>query len=283
MNKKIILFLLISINYCSSDAPNITADTLATVNNRTIEKNDFLNQTQSIAQTPGVDLSSKDGRINILKDMVNEELVFQEAIKKEFYLKNLEVKHSIVREYLKSVFGNKLPNITDEQAEKFYKDNQGSIDQVRANHVLISTKDTKKQRKDSEAKALAEKIRSEIVSGKISFADAVKTYSEDPSKDTNSGDLGMFQKGKMIPAFSEAAFKLKKIGDISPVTKTDFGYHIIQLTGELRGFEHYKEKIRWKLYQDIMKPQIDEYFKNLREPAKIQLFNDKLDSENKPQ
>lgn len=270
-------------HYCSSDSPNITADTLATVNNRTIEKNDFLNQTQSIAQTPGVDLSSKDGRINILKDMVNEELVFQEAIKKEFYLKNLEVKHSIVREYLKSVFGNKLPNITDEQAEKFYKDNQGSIDQVRANHVLISTKDTKKQRKDSEAKALAEKIRSEIVSGKISFADAVKTYSEDPSKDTNSGDLGMFQKGKMIPAFSEAAFKLKKIGDISPVTKTDFGYHIIQLTGELRGFEHYKEKIRWKLYQDIMKPQIDEYFKNLREPAKIQLFNDKLDSENKPQ
>lgn len=90
-------------NYCSSDAPNITANTLAAVNNRTIEKSDFLNQTQSIAQTPGVDLSSKDGRINILKDMVNEELVFQEAVKKKFYLENLEVKHSIVREYLKSV------------------------------------------------------------------------------------------------------------------------------------------------------------------------------------
>jgi parvulin-like peptidyl-prolyl isomerase len=283
MNKILILFLLISMNYCSSDAPNITANTLAAVNNRTIEKSDFLNQTQSIAQTPGVDLSSKDGRINILKDMVNEELVFQEAVKKKFYLENLEVKHSIVREYLKSVFGNKLPTITDEQVEKFYKENQNNIDQVRASHILIATKDVKIKRKNSEAKAIADKVRSEIVSGKISFADAVKKYSEDSSKDNNSGDLGLFPKAKMVYEFSKAAFELKKIGDISPVIKSDFGYHIILLTGDQRGYDIYKEKIRWKLYQDIMKPQIDEYFKTLREPAKIELFNDKLATENKPE
>jgi foldase protein PrsA len=283
MKTIILFFSIISISYCSSNAPNITDHTLASVNNRTIEKRDFINQTQSMAQAPGVDLSSHDGRINILKDMVNEELVFQEAVKQQFYLKNLEVKHSIVREYLKSLFGDKLPVITDQQIEKFYKDNQTKIDQVRASHLLISTKNKKLKRTDSDAKALAEKIRAEIISGKISFSDAVKKYSEDPSKNSNSGDLGLFVRAKMDPAFSDSAFALKKIGEISPVVQSDFGYHIIQLTDEMRGIESCKERIRWKLSQDIMQPKIDEYFKTLKESAKIELFTDKLVPENNPQ
>ncbi len=267
-------------HYCSSNSPNITPETLAVINNRTIEQSDFLNQTQSIAQVPGVDLVSQDGKINILKDMVNEELVFQDALKNGFQFKNLDIKHTIVREYLKNQFGDKIPVVSDEKVRQFYNDNQNNIDQVRVSHILISTQETTKDKKpkhtDQEAHAIADKVHSEIVSGKISFLDAIKKYSEDPSKSSNNGDLNFFPRAKMVAPFSNASFDLKKIGDISPVIKTDFGYHIIQLTGEQRGFDLYKEKIRWKLYQDMMKPQIDEYFNKLRESAKLKLFTDRL-------
>jgi len=277
--KKALLFLLISMNYCSSDAPNTTSETLAVVNHRTIEKSDFLNQTHALTQVPGVDLASQDGRINILKDMVNEELIFQDAIKNKFYEKNLEIKHTIVREYLKNQFGDKLPVVSDADVEKFYTENQRKIDLIRASHILISLKPKKKNpRSDQEARAIAEKVRMDILNGKISFQDAVKKYSEDTATIPSGGDLSFFPRAKMVENFSKAAFDLKKIGDISQVVKTNFGYHIIMLTGEQRGFDLYKEKIRWKLYQDIMQPQINEYFTKLKEGAKIKLYTERLAS-----
>lgn len=97
--------------------------------------------------------------------------------------------------------------------------------QVRASHILITTKG----RTEEDAKKLAEKVRAEALEGKQSFAELAKKYSEDPSAGTNQGDLGFFGPGMMVKAFDEAAYALKKTGDISPLVKTEFGFHIIRL------------------------------------------------------
>jgi peptidyl-prolyl cis-trans isomerase SurA len=80
--------------------------------------------------------------------------------------------------------------------------------------------------------SLLDSIRTLIVDGGADFAQMAAKYSEDGSA-RNGGDLGWAQRGRYVPEFEAAAFKLEK-GEISPVTKSEFGYHIIQMQ-ERRG------------------------------------------------
>jgi len=75
--------------------------------------------------------------------------------------------------------------------------------------------------------ALAEisEIRAEIENGSISFEDAAMRYSEDGSA-SKGGDLGTFDRNRMVPEFTEAAFSLP-VGELSQPVKTKFGYHLI--------------------------------------------------------
>ncbi len=71
-------------------------------------------------------------------------------------------------------------------------------------------------------------IRSEIDGGTVSFEDAAKRYSEDGSA-SRGGDLGSFDRNRMVPEFTEAAFSLP-VGEMSQPVKTKFGYHLIKVT-----------------------------------------------------
>lgn len=89
--------------------------------------------------------------------------------------------------------------------------------EIRVNHILVKTED--------EAKKLLEEIKN----GKP-FTQAAQEVSLCPSG-RDGGDLGFFKKGVMVKPFEDAAFELKEIGDISQPTQTQFGWHLIQLTG----------------------------------------------------
>ena len=89
--------------------------------------------------------------------------------------------------------------------------------EIRASHILVETEEK------------AKKLLEEIKSGK-DFADIAKEVSLCPSG-RDGGDLGFFKKGVMVKPFEDAAFALKEIGDISEPVQTQFGWHIIQLTG----------------------------------------------------
>ena len=88
--------------------------------------------------------------------------------------------------------------------------------EVRARHILVKTED--------EAKKLLEEIKA----GK-SFGDAAKEVSLCPSG-RDGGDLGFFGKGMMVKPFEDAAFALKE-GEVSEPVETQFGWHLIKLTG----------------------------------------------------
>lgn len=89
--------------------------------------------------------------------------------------------------------------------------------EIRASHILVETEEK------------AKKLLDEIKAGK-SFADVAREVSLCPSKN-DGGDLGFFKKGVMVKPFEDAAFALKEIGDISAPVQTQFGWHLIQLTG----------------------------------------------------
>ncbi len=90
--------------------------------------------------------------------------------------------------------------------------------EVRASHILVKTED--------EAKSLLEEIRA----GK-SFAEAAEEVSLCPSGQ-NGGDLGFFGRGMMVKPFEDAAFSMENIGEVSEPIQTQFGWHLIQLTGK---------------------------------------------------
>lgn len=78
------------------------------------------------------------------------------------------------------------------------------------------------------SKKRAEDLVAQIKKG-ADFAKLARENSGDPASSANGGDLGFFGKGKMVPEFEEAAFKLKK-GEVSEPVRTVYGYHIIKVT-----------------------------------------------------
>lgn len=74
-----------------------------------------------------------------------------------------------------------------------------------------------------------EKIRQDIIDGKVTFENAATFYTDDPGSRDNGGRYdGVTRNGPWAPEFVAAAFKLQN-GEISPIFKTKFGYHIIQM------------------------------------------------------
>ena len=89
--------------------------------------------------------------------------------------------------------------------------------EIRASHILVKTKEE------------ADELLKEINAGK-DFAKAAQEVSLCPSKN-DGGDLGFFGRGMMVKPFEDAAFALKEMGDVSEPVETQFGWHLIKLTG----------------------------------------------------
>jgi parvulin-like peptidyl-prolyl isomerase len=103
---------------------------------------------------------------------------------------------------------------------------------IRASHILISyagAPRTEAVRTKQEAAALADEILGKIKAGE-DFEDLARRYSDCPTAQAeNSGDLGFVDKGKMVKPFEDAAFALK-VGEVSGIVETKYGYHIIKRT-----------------------------------------------------
>ncbi len=133
--------------------------------------------------------------------------------------------------YKDRLIGKLLSKVTVSRAdvEQFYNTFRDSIpDQpatVKIAHLLLRIEGTSSA--DS-IRALAESVRQRILDGEV-FETLAQQYSEDPSGESG-GDIGTFRKGDLVSDYERAALALNP-GELSPVVKTQFGYHIIKLVG----------------------------------------------------
>jgi peptidyl-prolyl cis-trans isomerase C len=88
--------------------------------------------------------------------------------------------------------------------------------QARASHILVKTEDD------------AQRIMKRLSDGE-DFAAVAKRFSSCPSR-KNGGDLGWFGKGQMVPEFENIAFS-EEVGKVVGPVKTQFGFHVIKVTG----------------------------------------------------
>ncbi len=151
--------------------------------------------------------------------------------------------------------------ITDDKLQAHYdanKDKYQEGESISASHILVKTED--------EAKTIV----GELKSGK-DFAELAKAKSTGPSG-PQGGSLGSFGRGRMVPAFEQAAFALKA-GEVSEPVKTRFGWHVIKVTerseGKQQDFEQAKEEINKTLVSEYIQSMIQ----GLQEKAKIEIKN----------
>ncbi len=80
------------------------------------------------------------------------------------------------------------------------------------------------------ARKKAEELLARLRAAPDKFAELAKQNSQDPGSKDKGGDLGYFARGSMVKPFEDAVFKLK-VGELSGVVESDFGFHIIKLAG----------------------------------------------------
>src|SRR5205814_5505814 len=102
--------------------------------------------------------------------------------------------------------------------------------QSRASHILIAVKRDAADAEKARARERAAQILAQLRKSPGSFAELAKKNSGDPGSASKGGDLGFFSRGMMVRPFEDAAFRLKP-NQISDLVESDFGFHIIKITG----------------------------------------------------
>ena len=202
-------------------------EALVVVGTISIDKEEFLQlmAKERESEGPANSLTRKEFEENFESFLTYKLKVIEaESIKldqmEEFNLEFSSIKESLIAPYL-------IKNSIEEgEVKKVYARLQ---EIVRAKHILFQFPPNPKKEDSIAVLQLALKVKSELENGG-DFSALASNYSDDPSAKVNKGDLGYFTGLQMVQQFEEAAYTLP-VGSISDPILTDFGYHIIQVSG----------------------------------------------------
>src|SRR5205085_2435953 len=131
-----------------------------------------------------------------------------------------------------------------------------------AAHILINAAKDAPAADREKAKAKAESLLAEARKNPAGFAELAKKNSDDTGSAARGGDLDFFGRGAMVKPFEDAAFALKT-GELSGVVESDFGYHIIEVTGVRGGGKKTFEEVRPQIEAEMRRRKAQEEFSKL--------------------
>lgn len=130
---------------------------------------------------------------------------------------------------------------------------QISITEVHARHILLKTSPIIN---DNQAQQQLEQIATDIRSGKISFTDAAKKYSQDPGSANLGGDLGWANPNLFDPKFRDALMALS-VNQFSSPVHSSFGWHLIEMLGT-RTVDNTNAALKDRAYQLLFNRKFSE-------------------------
>ena len=141
-------------------------------------------------------------------------------------------------------------------------------------HILIKPTEILSS---EDARQKMDDLRARIASGKMKFADAARTYSDDPGSARQGGDLGGVAAGDMVPEFDKTMREIA-LNELSPVFQSSFGWHILEVTGtrEQDVSEQYRaNQARQALYARAYDEELASWMRELRNDAFVEVSDDK--------
>ena len=220
------------------------------------------------AQKEGITVSSQE-----LEEAWASQQEEAAALMQETGISELEIKKSL-NDYIliqklieKKISAVSPPEITEEEALKYYADNEADLNsialKVRASHILVDDN------------VLAEQILEEAKKDG-DFNALVAKYSIDTATVPTGGDLGYFPEGAMVKEFEDAAFAADVNTVYPEVVQSQFGYHIIKVTDRVEGFDAIKSEIYQFLGEqklnDARNAALEAYIGQVRSAAKIEIL-----------
>lgn len=210
-----------------------------------------------------------DAHISAIKNKHGEQ-VFQSALQQQGMTEE-EYKKELSEQMMISKLRDEITKditVTDEEVKNYYdthKEEFSNPETIKTRHILVKSREE------------AQKVKERLKKGE-DFAKVAREVSIDPGTKEQGGDLGYFSRGKMVKPFEDAAFALKKKGDISDIVQTQFGFHIIKLEdrkpAEVLSFDSAKEKAQNLLRKEKEDKTFAGYIENLKSNAKIETFEE---------
>ena len=247
----------------------INKEIVAKVCGKEIKKEDVVNFANMLGPQLTMQFQSKDGVKKLVEEMVNQAMLYNQAIDEKFedsdeYKKEMAKAKENILTNMAFKKALECDEPTDEELKNYYEEfkNEFSEPESRsASHILV----------DNEAKA--KDIKAKIDKGE-DFASLAKEHSACPSK-TNGGDLGTFHRGQMVKEFDDKVFSMN-IGEISEPVKTQFGYHIIKLNkineAKNKSFDEVKDEVRAHVMQIKQMNAFKKVIDSLKDKYKPEIF-----------
>ena len=159
--------------------------------------------------------------------------------------------------------------VNDAEAKAFYDENKEDFnkpEQVKASHILVKVAPTATPEEKTAAKAKIDGLLKQVKGGG-DFAALAKENSDDPGSKIMGGDLGFFDRNTMVKEFADTAFAMK-VGQVSNVVETQYGYHIIKVTDRKEGGLTSFDKAKADIVRSLQDKKKNELFRQLIEKVK---------------
>lgn len=273
------IFLVLFAVSCEKVKP-LKGKELVRINDRVITLGEFEQEMEQLPPSLKTLVVTEKGRRDFLQKLIERELLLQAGVKKGFdkdeeILNKVEqFKQGLIIEALTKKLCAGKDEVSDKEVESYYRANKEQFylgERVRVRHIMLKTMTE------------AQEIKDRLNRGE-DFITLAKQYSIWPSKQ-NGGDLGYIARGIVDKSFEDAAFSLKRRGEVSGIVKTKLGFHIIRLEDKQGPRQLTLAKVREEIRKFLREKKCQEiltaHVKGLREGAQISINEELLVAEEK--
>lgn len=211
-----------------------------------------------------------------------EQAIAQQNLSLEELRENLR-QQGLITKMIEEV--NKDIEVSDEEVATFYEEQKQelSVDETRrVSHILFSPENAA----DDEAEVTeadwqaaleeAQRARQQIVDG-AAFAELAKQLSDDPGSKDEGGEVGVIERGALLPDFEDAVFGLPE-GELSEPVRTPYGYHLIRveeiIPEHVPTLEEAREGLRAQIAAEDGRELWEEWLENAKEELDVSVQED---------